>query len=37
MIAAMALMHYIRKGQFKPPVGLKETVAPTVWNAALSA
>ena len=37
VIAGIGLMHRVRKGQFKPPVGRKETGAPTVWNAVLSA
>jgi putative transposase len=37
VIAGIELMHCIRKGQFKPPVDLKETAAPAVWNAVLSA
>lgn len=36
-IAGIELMHRIRKGQFDIPSNLKETAAPTVWNAVLSA
>ena len=35
-IAGIELMHRIRKDQFEVGSNLKETAAPTVWNAALS-
>jgi len=36
IIAGIELMHRIRKDQFEVGSNLKETAAPTVWNAALS-
>lgn len=37
LIAGIELMHRIRKGQFEVHSALKETAAPAVWNAVLSA
>jgi transposase-like protein len=37
VIAGIALMHRIRKGQFEVHGALKETAAPAVWNTVLFA
>ena len=37
VIAGVELMHRIRKEQFGLPLNIKETAAPAVWNAVLSA
>jgi transposase-like protein len=37
VIAGIELMHRIHKGQFDIRSNLKETAAPAVWNAVLSA
>ena len=37
VIAGIELMHCIRKEQFGLPLNIKETAAPAVWNAVLSA